>query len=111
MPINRSRAAADRGVALITTMLIMMLMSALMIGLTSTVVDKDARVLLASLYGDHTDGFGGGGFSSYSVTSTFGDLDITTPAASAAAAATPTTTGPSGPRAFACPRPENPGRT
>ena len=41
MPIDRSisiHAAGDRGVALITTMMIMMLMSALMIGLTTTVM-------------------------------------------------------------------------
>ena len=46
-----------------------------------SVTDKRAKVLMASLYGNHRDGFGGGGMNSYSLTATAGDLDIRTPAA------------------------------
>ena len=49
--------------------------------LTSSVTDKKARVWWAGLHGNHLDGFGGGGASSYSLTQSFGDLDIETPAA------------------------------
>ncbi|CAK0781378.1 Peptide transporter [Gammaproteobacteria bacterium] len=49
--------------------------------LTSTVTDKNAQVLMTSLYGNHRDSFGGGGLSTYSLTLTFGHLDIRTPAA------------------------------
>ena len=46
-----------------------------------SVTDKRAKVLMASLYGNHRDGFGGGGMNSYSLTATTGELDIRTPAA------------------------------
>lgn len=55
---------------------------------TSTVTDKRARVGMASINGDHSDGLGGGGLSSYSLTWTRGDLDIRSPAALAADMAT-----------------------
>src|SRR5450759_4176145 len=45
--------------------------------LFSTVIDKKAHVWMASLYGNHRDGFGGGGLSSYSLTGSSGDIDIT----------------------------------
>ena len=48
---------------------------------TATVTDKQAQVLMSSLYGDHRDNFGGGGQSSYSLTLTTGNLDIQTFAA------------------------------
>ena len=61
--------------------------------LTSSVTDKKARVWWAGLHGNQFDSFGGGGASSYSLTQTFGDLDIETPAALAADAATARTNG------------------
>jgi len=48
---------------------------------TSTVTDKDARLWIAGLHGNHNDRFLGGGVNTYSVTGTFGDIDIRTPAA------------------------------
>jgi hemolysin activation/secretion protein len=53
------------------------------VDLTSTVTDKQAQVLMASLYGDYRDKLGGGGVSSYSLTLTGGNLDIQTSAARA----------------------------
>ena len=63
------------------------------IDLTSSVTDKKDPVLMASLAGNHRDGFGGGGLSSYTLTQSFGDLDIQTPAALAVDAATARTNG------------------
>lgn len=63
------------------------------IDLTSAVTDKKARVGMASLYGNHRDGLGGGGLSTYSLTGYSGDLDIETPEALAADAAGPQTNG------------------
>ena len=63
------------------------------VDLTSSVTDRKARVWWAGLHGNHFDSFGGGGASSYSLTQTFGDLDIETPAALAADAATARTNG------------------
>ena len=54
---------------------------------TSTVTDKQARLFMASLYGDHHDNLLGGGLSSYSLTLTTGNLDIRTEAARSADAA------------------------
>ena len=48
---------------------------------------------MASLYGNHRDSFGGGGLTTYSLTESFGDLDIITPAALAVDAATARTNG------------------
>ncbi len=58
-----------------------------------TVTDKNARVGMVGLHGDHRDNFGGGGLSSYSLTGTSGEMDIRTPAALAADAATARTNG------------------
>ena len=55
--------------------------------------DKKARVAWVGLHGNHLDRFGGGGASSYSLTQSFGDLDIQTPAALAADAATARSNG------------------
>ena len=55
---------------------------------TSSVTDKRARVLAASLYGDHRDMLGGGGITAYSLTGSAGNIDIQTPVALAADAAT-----------------------
>lgn len=63
------------------------------VDLISSVTDKKARVLWVGLAGNHLDGFGGGGASSYSLTQTFGDLDIETPAALATDAATARSNG------------------
>jgi len=45
-----------------------------------SVTDKSIHVLMGSLYGDHADSLGGGGFNHYSLTWSFGELDIETPA-------------------------------
>lgn len=63
------------------------------VDLTSSVTDKRDPVWLASLAGNHHDGFGGGGVSSYSLTQSFGDLDIETASARAVDAATARTNG------------------
>jgi hemolysin activation/secretion protein len=55
--------------------------------------DRKSRVLMASVYGDHRDGFGGGGVNSYFLTWSAGQLDIETPAARAFDAATARTDG------------------
>lgn len=55
---------------------------------TATRADKKARVAMASLTGDHRDGFGGGGLSTYALTWTTGQIDIKSAAALAADAAT-----------------------
>lgn len=55
---------------------------------TSTRTDKKARTAMASLTGDHRDGFGGGGLSTYALTWTSGEIDINSAAALANDAAT-----------------------
>jgi hemolysin activation/secretion protein len=60
---------------------------------TPSVTDKKAHVLLASLYGDHRDGLGGGGLSGYSLTWSTGDIDIQTLTARIIDAATAKTNG------------------
>lgn len=55
---------------------------------TSTRADKKARTAMASLTGDHQDGFGGGGLSTYALTWTSGEIDIGSAAARANDAAT-----------------------
>lgn len=63
------------------------------IDLISAVTDKQADVVIASLYGNHYDGFGGGGANAFYLGLSSGDLDIQTPAARAADAATARTQG------------------
>ncbi|MBE0625266.1 MAG: ShlB/FhaC/HecB family hemolysin secretion/activation protein [Burkholderiales bacterium] len=63
------------------------------IDLFSSVTDKKNDVWWAGLNGNHLDGFGGGGASSYSLTQSFGDLDIETPEALAIDAATARSNG------------------
>lgn len=53
-----------------------------------SVTDKKVNVGWAGLHGNYIDGFGGGGATSYSLTGSFGDLDIETPAVRAVDAAT-----------------------
>ncbi|WP_299790434.1 ShlB/FhaC/HecB family hemolysin secretion/activation protein [Ramlibacter sp.] len=55
--------------------------------------ERNSRVLMASLLGDHRDGFGGGGADSYFLTWATGELEIETPAALALDAATARTNG------------------
>lgn len=57
------------------------------------VSDRRSRVLMASLFGDHRDGFWGGGVNSYFVTAAVGNLDIETPAVRAIDALTARTNG------------------
>ncbi len=63
------------------------------IDLISSVNDKKARVATASLYGNHYDGLGGGGASTFYVGLSSGELDIRTPAARVADAASAQTQG------------------
>jgi hemolysin activation/secretion protein len=58
-----------------------------------SVTDREARVLTPSLYGNHHDGFGGGGYSTFVLSYSAGSLDIQTPAALAADAASARTDG------------------
>jgi hemolysin activation/secretion protein len=60
---------------------------------TSSVTDKKANVVMASLNGNHRDRIGGGGVNSGSITWTTGEIDILTPAALAADAATARSNG------------------
>ena len=60
---------------------------------TSAVTDKKAQVLMASLRGDHHDGLGGGGQSSFGLTATTGRIDIQTPGVRAFDAATAQSNG------------------
>lgn len=60
---------------------------------TFSTTDKQAYVVTAGLSGDSHDNFGGGGWNAYSLTGTFGDLDIQSPLARAADAATARTNG------------------
>ena len=63
------------------------------IAVTPSVTDKQASVVTAGVTGDHHDSFGGGGWDNYSLTATFGDLDIQTPLARAVDATTARTNG------------------
>jgi hemolysin activation/secretion protein len=63
------------------------------VGSTDSTTDKTATVFIAGLNGDHRDGFFGGGASAYSLTGSFGDLDIRTASARAEDAATARTEG------------------
>ncbi len=65
-----------------------------------SVVDRRTHVLAASLYGDRSDAFGGGGLTSYAVTLAGGELDIRTPAARALDAATARSNGGFGKLSF-----------
>lgn len=60
---------------------------------SNSVTDKTALVASLGLSGHHRDRFGGGGWTSYSVGWTFGDLDIKTPEVRAIDALTARTQG------------------
>lgn len=49
------------------------------VGATSSLTGKTARVLTASLYGDHRDRLGGGGLNSYGLAWSSGEIDLQTP--------------------------------
>jgi hemolysin activation/secretion protein len=55
--------------------------------------DRNSRVLVASIFGDHRDNWGGGGASSYFASWSSGQLDIETPAARALDATTARSNG------------------
>lgn len=63
------------------------------VDLTSSVTDKRAQVLMASVYGDHRDALGGGGVTAYSLILSAGNINIQTPAALAADAVTARSNG------------------
>jgi hemolysin activation/secretion protein len=63
------------------------------VGATDSRTDKKAVVLIGGLTGDHRDGFFGGGASNYSITGSFGDLNIQTASARAIDDATARTNG------------------
>lgn len=63
------------------------------VGAFDFVSEKHARVAVASIYGDHSDMLGGGGFNSYLLSLTAGDLDIRTPSVRATDATTARTHG------------------
>ncbi|MEJ1963091.1 MAG: ShlB/FhaC/HecB family hemolysin secretion/activation protein [Gammaproteobacteria bacterium] len=63
------------------------------VAVPAVITDKKAQVSMLSLLGDHRDGFGGGGVSTYSLTWTAGSLDLQTPEAFNTDAATARTDG------------------
>ena len=60
---------------------------------TSSIVDRKAQVLMATLRGDHRDSLGRGGLTSYALTGTAGNIDIQTPSMRAFDAATAQSNG------------------
>lgn len=60
---------------------------------TASITDKRARVLTASLYGNHSDNFGAGGVSVYSLAFSSGNIDLQTPSVWAMDAATAQSSG------------------
>lgn len=62
-------------------------------GITALVADKRAHVLRASLYGDHRDGFFGGGLDAYSFTLSSGFINLQNPDIRALDATTARTNG------------------
>jgi hemolysin activation/secretion protein len=72
-----------------------------------SVTDKKARVLMASLYGDHTDNLGGGGLTAYSVTGSTGTIDIQTAEARTADASSARSNGHFNKLAFNASRSQN----
>jgi hemolysin activation/secretion protein len=65
-----------------------------------TVVHRNAHVLMGSLYGNHRDGFAGGGLNTFGLTWSLGNLDIETGWARSLDAATAKTDGHYGKLAY-----------
>jgi hemolysin activation/secretion protein len=63
------------------------------VGATASVADKTAHVFVASLAGDHRDGFGGGGSTNYGLAWSAGTIDVQTPLLRAADALSAQTDG------------------
>lgn len=63
------------------------------VNLFSSVTDRKINVLTASLYGNHSDSFGGGGITNFALGLSAGKLDIQTPAALAIDSITARTQG------------------
>ncbi|HEX8610927.1 MAG TPA: ShlB/FhaC/HecB family hemolysin secretion/activation protein [Telluria sp.] len=63
------------------------------VDLVGSISDKNARVVMGSLYGDVRDTVGGGGATMYSLTLSAGELDIASPALRAIDAATARSNG------------------
>ncbi|MDP9898023.1 ShlB/FhaC/HecB family hemolysin secretion/activation protein [Variovorax ginsengisoli] len=63
------------------------------VGLISSQTDKQARVATLEAYGDLADSLGGGGYNTWRIAGTGGQLDIQTPAAEAIDAAGPRAAG------------------
>jgi hemolysin activation/secretion protein len=74
---------------------------------TSTVTERQVRVGMIGFYGNERDGFGGGGFTTYSLTASGGDVDIETPAARAADALSARSNGGFGKLGFTAARFQN----
>jgi hemolysin activation/secretion protein len=77
------------------------------VGVTESRTDKKALVLVGGLIGDHRDGFFGGGASNYSITGSFGNLDIQTAAVRAIDDVTARTNGDYYKLAFTVARSQN----
>ena len=71
------------------------------------VTRRNAKVAMGGLYGDHRDGFGGGGYSTYSLLLSSGNLDILTPEALAIDQLTAQSNGSFGKLAFGAGRLQN----
>ncbi len=78
---------------------------------TSTATHRNVHVGSAGVYGNHRDTFAGGGLSTYSLTGSYGGVDIRTPAARATDASTAQTQGQYGKLAFTAARLQNVTRT
>lgn len=77
------------------------------IGVPSFVTDKQSRVGILGLSGNHHDTFGGGGWDSFSLSGAYGDLNIQTPAALAVDALTARSNGGYGKLSFQADRLQN----
>ena len=77
------------------------------IGVPSSATDRKALALTVGLNGEHHDRMGGGGWTSYAVAVTSGELDIRTPAARLADAATAGADGRYGKLTFTASRLQN----
>jgi hemolysin activation/secretion protein len=77
------------------------------IGVTSSNTNKSASVLITGISGDNRDTFGGGGWNTYSLFASLGDLNIETAAARALDAETARTAGAYAKLSFSASRLQN----